>query len=279
MTDDDRRRQLKLQSIFEPEINDRQRRVAIRYDALRSLLGKAGRFYDQRSPLILPPPVLYLEPEDEWPRHVERDRELRRGQLIFSQRIPRASLVTVWDAMGHEVDTHGFDRVIDDVVDPGPGGTVELRDYEGAFMVGIPVRVTRLNPPPVLYLESEERTWREHRPRTGMLVFEEDIPGAAVVTMRDSAGGEADAFPFQVERGHVVDPGPEGTVEIRDRQGFMILAAVLERVSRERPPPWTTAETPLTGDDEGEGPPPRTTTETPLTGDDEEDDGTPKDPY
>src|SRR5262249_50553639 len=155
------------------------------------------RFYAKRSPLILPPPVLYLEPEDEWRRHVEHSHQLRRGTLIFDRTIAGASYVTLWDATGKEVDQpYEFEREIDDVSDPGPGGTVELHDYRNnTFMVGIPVRVTRIEPAPVLHLESEEE-WRDRLrpspgPRTGTLYFPRYIANAALVTLRDSAGGEA----------------------------------------------------------------------------------------
>jgi hypothetical protein len=247
MPDDDSLRQLDLQeNIFEPEINAAQRRLAVRYDALRAALGKAGRFYDRQIPLILPPPMLALEPEAEWRKRFGRNRGPRRARLTFAQRIPHASVVTVWDASGHEVAAFPFE-LERDIEDPGPGATVELRNHRGVtFMVGIPVRVTRIHPCPVLHLEPDEewqaRAGREPMPRRARLSFAEHIADAAVVTLRDSAGGEVDSFPFQREREHVVDPGPDGTVELRNRQGLIFLAAVPERVPRSGAPDETTEE-------------------------------------
>jgi hypothetical protein len=247
MPDDDSLRQLDLQeNIFEPEINAAQRRIAVRYDALRAALGKAGRFYDRQIPLILPPPKLALEPEAEWRKRFGRNRGPRRARLTFAQRIPHAAVVTVWDASGHEVAAFPFE-LERDIEDPGPGSTVELRNHRGVtFMVGIPVRVTRIYPGPVLHLEPDEewqaRAGREPMPRLGRLIFAEHIADAAVVTLRDSAGGEVDSFPFQREREHVVDPGPDGTVELRNRQGLIFLAAVPERVHRSGAPDETTEE-------------------------------------
>ena len=101
MPDDDSLRQLDLQeNIFEPEINAAQRRLAVRYDALRAALGKTGRFYDRQIPLILPPPRLVLEPEAEWRKRFGRNRGPRRARLIFAQRIPHARLVS-FDELGH----------------------------------------------------------------------------------------------------------------------------------------------------------------------------------
>ena len=247
MPDDDSLRQLDVQeNIFEPEINAAQRRLAVRYDALRATLGKTGRFYDRQVPLILPPPMLALEPEAEWHKRFGRNRGPRRARLTFAQRVPYAAVVTVWDALGHEVAAFPFE-LERDVEDPGPGSTVELRNHRGVtFMVGIPVRVTRIHPCPVLHLEPDEewraRAGREPTPRLARLIFAEHIADAAVVTLRDSAGGEVDSFPFQREREHVVDPGPDGTVELRNRQGLTFLAAVPERVHRSGAPDETTEE-------------------------------------
>jgi hypothetical protein len=247
MPDDDSLRQLDLQeNIFEPEINARQRRLAVRYDALRAALGKAGRFYDHRIPLILPPPVLALEPEVEWRKRFGRNRGPQRARLSFTQRIPLASVVTLWDASGQEVACFPFE-LESEVDDPGAGSTVELRNHRGVtFMVGVPLRVTRIHPCPVLHLEPDEewkaRAGREPTPRLARLSFAEHVADAALVTLRDSAGGEVDSFPFQREREHVVDPGPDGTVELRNRQGLIFLAAVPERVHRSGAPDETTEE-------------------------------------
>jgi hypothetical protein len=238
MPDDNRAPQLESQeNIFEPEIDADQRRLAVRYDALRAALGKTGRFYNRQVPLILPPPVLSLEPDAEWQRRFGRNRGPRRVRLTFARDIPDASRVTLWNASDQMVDTFPFQLERDDVVDPGPGGTVELRNRRSVtFMVGVPVRVTRIHPSPMLHLEPDEewraRTRREPAPRRARLTFADHIAEAAVVTLRDSAGAEVDSFPFQRQREQVVDPGPDGTVELCNVHGLMFLAGVPERVDQ-----------------------------------------------
>lgn len=238
MPDDASLRQLESQeNIFEPEINADQRRLAVRYDALRAALGKVGRFYNRQIPLILPPPVLSLEPDAEWHKRFGRNRGPRRVRLTFARDIPEASRVTLWNASDQMVDTFPFQLERDDVVDPGPGGTVELRNRRSVtFMVGVPVRVTRIHPSPVLHLETDEewraRSRREPAPRLARLTFAEHIGEAAVVILRDAAGVEVDSFPFQRQREHVVDPGPDGTVELCNIHGLMFLAGVPERVDQ-----------------------------------------------
>jgi hypothetical protein len=128
-------------SIFQPPISAAQRRLAVRYDALRGALGKLGRPYPSSSALILPAPLLLLD-RGYVPESQHGDRPSNSSAfLLFANDIPRADSVTLWDAQGRQVGhVYNFAAKIP-VTDPGDGGTVEVRDRHGVtFMAGVPVR-------------------------------------------------------------------------------------------------------------------------------------------
>src|SRR5262245_9439153 len=127
-------------SIFQPPISVAQRRLAVRYDALRGALGKLGRPYPTSSALILPAPLLLLD-RGYVPESQRGDYPSKLPLLVFSNPIPRADSVTLWDAQGRQVGhAYPFQPSIT-VTGPGEGGTVEVRDRHGVtFMVGVPLR-------------------------------------------------------------------------------------------------------------------------------------------
>jgi hypothetical protein len=120
-------------NIFQPQVSAEQHRLAVRYDALRSALGKFGRPFSRRSTLILPAPELL--PDYRYGS--------RRALLRFADDIEGAHSVTLWDAERRPVGaTYPFaaNKPIA-VADPGQGGSVEVQDRHGVtFMVGVPVR-------------------------------------------------------------------------------------------------------------------------------------------
>src|SRR6185437_4306245 len=155
-------RQIVLQAnIFEPRVSAEQHALAIRYDALRSALGKFGRPFGNGSSLVLPAPVLHLEPEEvwhrrtaDWAKHGFPPRP-RRAFLEFLAPIQRAASVTLLNDARLRVDRCTFTASeLTEVIDPGPGGTLEVRDKARVtFLVGVPVRVSDATIPNKSYEE------------------------------------------------------------------------------------------------------------------------------
>ena len=129
-------------NIFQPRVSADQHRLGVRFDALRGALGKLGRPFSSESALILPAPVLHLDPHEMWEPYAG-DCRSRRAWLVFAYDIKGAHTVTLWDAQRHRVgDAHQFfANTPIPVDDPGEGGSVEVRNgHRVTFKVGVPVR-------------------------------------------------------------------------------------------------------------------------------------------
>jgi hypothetical protein len=113
-------------------------------------LGKFGRPFGNGSSLVVPAPVLYLEPEEVWHRRVADwakrgfPPQPRRALLEFLAPIQRAASVTLWNGAGVRIDSCAFSATeLTEVLDPGPGGTLEVRNKARVtFLVGVPVRIS-----------------------------------------------------------------------------------------------------------------------------------------
>ena len=144
MPDDDRLQIVLQDNIFKPSVSDDQHRLAVRYDALRSALGKFGRPFSRRTSLILPAPLLLLHRDEVWEPPGTGDRRSRQAWLVFLKSIQEAHSVTLWDPEGRPVGTtyrFAANKRIP-VEDPGVGGSVEVRDSDKVtLMVGVPVRM------------------------------------------------------------------------------------------------------------------------------------------
>jgi hypothetical protein len=119
---------------FQPPVSRAQLSLAMRYGALRSALGKVGRYFGQHQLLVIPAPTLFL------PATGAAIRPLLR----FHREIPGARSVAVLDANLNQVGPlHPFTAAEPiEVDDPGPGATVEiLARKKVPFMVGVPERV------------------------------------------------------------------------------------------------------------------------------------------
>ncbi|MGE5288432.1 MAG: hypothetical protein ACM3ML_14795 [Micromonosporaceae bacterium] len=143
MSDNDHLQVVLQDNIFQPRVSADQRRLAVRYDALRSALGKFGRPFGRRTSLVLPPPVLHLHRDEVWePR--PGDCRSRRAWLVFAEDIKEAHSVTLWDAENRLVGATHYPFAANKLIpveDPGAGGSVEVRNsHDVTFMVGVPVR-------------------------------------------------------------------------------------------------------------------------------------------
>jgi hypothetical protein len=167
-------------SIFQPQVSADQRRLAVRYDALRGALGKFGRPFRGSSALILPAPLLLLDRDQMWESQ-RGDYRSRRALLVFAKDIAGAHSVTLWDAQGRPVgNAYDFPatRPIP-VEDPGDRGSVEVRDRHGVtFMVGVPVRMSGMAAGAGPHLEAYEEVLVE-------------VYGEARAEAREDSGTEA----------------------------------------------------------------------------------------
>jgi hypothetical protein len=116
-------------NILQRPITEEQRRLALRFDALRAALGKQGTFYGDRMAYIFPIPELAVR------------KQPKKSILTFAGPIKGAATVTLVAADWTELETCTFDLMIK-VEDPGPAATVEVCDRNGRVLaVATPIRV------------------------------------------------------------------------------------------------------------------------------------------